>query len=197
MSFRCKVDARYQVVESRYFIICGFQEKFMAEIKNPETLKSWKELQDLYNDPEDVREKSSIKTFNKNFQSFLGRFKKFAKIQNGYIVGYRAISVNNIPKLLEDIKQNKNGLGIYWTYKKEMAEHWNKSSKQVIITALIPESAICYVETIAANISCAGENECELSLNIPSKVIVTNIKWHNGEQDLNSEVTIDFDNYRD
>ena len=98
---------------------------------------------------------------------------------------YRAITVDD--NWLQHLKSQGKHLGIYWSWSPDGAEtHWGDNSKSnvAIITALIDEKHINWIETFHLNIhpSLGDEKEIRLYKNTPLNIVTITI--NNEEIDL-------------
>jgi len=109
-----------------------------------------------------------------------------AEDQDGMLVGYRCIALNDVRKFMASLKKGKyledyKGIGKYFSWNEEASEcHWGKGSKYVTVKALIPKASIDIKRTAWANMDIATGEEDEITLKDGAKVTIVEI-MHDGK----------------
>ena len=109
-----------------------------------------------------------------------------AEVQEGMLVGYRCIALNDVRKFMSSLKKGKylegyKGIGKYFSWNEEASEcHWGQGSKYITVKALIPKASIDLKRTAWANMDIATGEEDEITLKEGAKVTVIEI-MHDGK----------------
>lgn len=108
------------------------------------------------------------------------------EVQEGMLVGYRCIALNDVRKFMSSLKKGKylegyKGIGKYFSWNEEASEcHWGQGSKYITVKALIPKASIDLKRTAWANMDISTGEEDEITLKEGAKVTVLEI-MHDGK----------------
>jgi hypothetical protein len=196
LTFRSGVFDRYQVVARKKVVasINSFLSKLEAEVQKPSFLKSW--IDDSADYPQflerigvdlkgkkldkEIKEKARER-LDEDWSDFEDRFYELAKEENGNLVGYRCIGVEDVEEFVEALKKGEylegyEGVGIFFSWNQDAAEcHWGEGSETVTVKALIPYTSIDIKRTARANMSLSSFEEEEITLKAGAKILVDEI----------------------
>lgn len=119
------------------------------------------------------------------FREFEREWDDKTEEEQGKLVGYRCLGLDNIEAFVKALKQGKyleghEGVGKWFSWNENAAEcHWGKGSKYITLKALIPYTSIDVKSTLWANMNISLSDEDEITLKKGSKIFVVEVLTEN------------------
>lgn len=195
-TFTAEAAAKYHVVTADMgnlwakFQTLVDNDSFVAEwVRNSDSLDDMFGLEvEEFTDEKELEQKLQAvarEWLDRRFREFEDEWDEKTEEEQGKLVGYRCIGLDNIDAFVKALKNGKylkgySGVGRWFSWNKDAAEcHWGKGSKYITLKALIPYTSIDVKRTLWANMSISTGEEDEITLKDGSKIYVVEVLTEN------------------